>query len=216
MSSSQYHFVTRWRVVGTVDEVSEILQKPEDFPRWWPSVYLEAEVLAPGDDRGVGRVVRLLTKGFLPYSLSWRLRVVESRRPYGFTIEADGDFVGRGVWAFDQEGAWVDIAFDWRITVGKPGVKQLSPLLKPLFAANHRWAMRRGEESLKLELARRRRGAAAGGPTDAPPGPTTTSPWPLLLAAAAAVLGAIALAGWIVRSRRHRGRSVARRWRRSR
>jgi hypothetical protein len=27
--------------------------------------------------------------------------------------------------------------------------------LRPIFAANHRWAMARGEESLRLELARR-------------------------------------------------------------
>ena len=198
-----------------MDEVSEILQKPEDLPRWWPSVYLEAELQAAGDDRGVGRVVRLITKGFLPYTLSWRLRVVESRRPYGFTIETEGDFVGRGVWAFEPEGTWVDISFDWRIAVEKPGVKHFSPLLRPLFAANHRWAMRRGEESLRLELARRRSGASAEGAPDAPPGPTTTSPWPLLLAAAAAMLGALALAGWIVRSRRRRRRSLARGRRRS-
>lgn len=29
-------------------------------------------------------------------------------------------------------------------------------LLRPIFAANHRWTLARGEESLKLELARRR------------------------------------------------------------
>jgi hypothetical protein len=27
--------------------------------------------------------------------------------------------------------------------------------MKPIFSANHRWAMARGEESLKLEIARR-------------------------------------------------------------
>jgi len=31
--------------------------------------------------------------------------------------------------------------------------------MKPIFAANHHWAMARGEESLLLELARRRAGA---------------------------------------------------------
>jgi hypothetical protein len=46
--------------------------------------------------------------------------------------------------------------------------------MKPIFKANHHWAMARGEESLKLELARRH---AAGDPTleaviPAPPGPT--------------------------------------------
>jgi hypothetical protein len=206
MASSQYHFVTRWRVVGTVDEISEILEKPEDLPRWWPSVYLEAERLTPADEQGVGSVLRMLTKGFLPYTLSWQLRVAESRRPRGFTIEAAGDFVGRGVWTFEQEGAWVDVTFDWRISVEKPGVKELSPLLKPVFAANHRWAMRRGEESLKVELERRRAEAQGRHPSAAPPPATTTSPWPLLLAGVALLLLVVAGASVLARPRRRRRR----------
>ena len=34
-------------------------------------------------------------------------------------------------------------------------IELFSPILKPIFGANHRWAMARGEESLKIELARR-------------------------------------------------------------
>ena len=208
MSSSDYHFLSRWRVVGTVEEVSEVFGKPEDLARWWPSVYLETEVLTPGDERGIGRSVRALTKGFLPYTLSWRFRVVESRRPYGFSIEAEGDFVGRGSWSFEQDGTWVDVSFDWRTSVEKPGVKRLSPLLKPLFAANHRWAMRRGEESLKLELARRRCLATQMTLPEAPPGPTTSSVLPWLAGAAAVAFAAIALTGWLIRPQPRR-----RRWR---
>ena len=211
MSSSEYQFVTRWRVVGTVEEVSEILEKPEDLPRWWPSVYLEAVTVAPPREGGLGRVVHLRTKGWLPYTLSWQLEVVESRRPHGFTIEASGDFVGRGVWTFVQEGAWVDVTFDWRLSVEKTGAKQLSALLKPIFSANHRWAMRRGEESLKLELARRRGKAAGPANAAGPSGPTFTSRWPILVGAVAVLLGVVALAGALARLRRRRRRS---RWRR--
>lgn len=211
MASSEYQFVTRWQVVGTVDEVSEILENPEDLPRWWPSVYLEAVTLAPPREDGLGRVVRLHTKGWLPYTLSWQLEVVESRRPHGFTIQATGDFVGRGVWTFVQVGAWVDVTFDWRLKVEKMGVKQLSPILKPIFAANHRWAMRRGEESLKLELARRRAKSLGQADVAAPPRPTFTALWPVVVGAVAVLLGLVALAGALARSRRRRGRS---RWRR--
>jgi hypothetical protein len=211
MASPDYHFVTRWRVVGTVEEVSEILEDPQDLPRWWPSVYLEAETLSGPKEGGVGRVVRLHTKGWLPYTLSWQLTVVESHRPHGFTIEASGDFVGRGVWTFQQDGAFVDVTFDWRLRVEKKGVKELSPLLKPVFSANHRWAMRRGEESLKLELAHRRRVDADRTAVSAPPGPTFISPWKLLLGAAAVLLGAVALAGALARSLRRSHRS--KRWR---
>jgi hypothetical protein len=48
-------------------------------------------------------------------------------------------------------------------------------LLKPVFAFNHRWAMARGEEGLKLELLRRRAPTAEARATvPPPPGPT----WP--------------------------------------
>jgi len=36
---NDYHFVTHWRVRGTVKEILDILSDAEDLPRWWPSVY---------------------------------------------------------------------------------------------------------------------------------------------------------------------------------
>ena len=60
------------------------------------------------------------------------------------------------MWTFEQDGAFVDITYDWRLRAEKPLLRNLSFLMKPLFEANHRWAMAQGEESLRLELARRR------------------------------------------------------------
>ena len=37
--------------------------------------------------------------------------------------------------------------------MNKAGVKQLSPVLRPLFRWNHNWTMRRGEESALRVLA---------------------------------------------------------------
>ena len=143
---NDYHFVTHWRVRGRVDEILNILGDAEDLPRWWPSVYI--------DVKKRGDIVDLYTKGWLPYTLRWSFRVVETK-PDGFIIEAFGDFVGRGEWTLTQSGDDVDITYDWHIRAEKPLLKLFSPILKPIFAANHRWAMSRGEESLKIELARR-------------------------------------------------------------
>ena len=41
MAASDYHFITRWRVEGSVEEVSDVLNQPAELPRWWPSVYLD-------------------------------------------------------------------------------------------------------------------------------------------------------------------------------
>lgn len=172
MAANEYHFVTRWCVEGTCLEISDVIGDAPALERWWPSVYLEVRVLEPGDTRGVGKRVSLYTKGWLPYTLRWSFCVSESREPHGFSIEAEGDFVGRGVWAFTQNGPYVDIEYDWRIRADKPLLRNLSFVMKPLFAANHRWAMARGLESLELELRRRRaRSEDERRQVPAPPGP---------------------------------------------
>jgi hypothetical protein len=84
MAANDYHFITHWRVRATVKEVSDILRDATQLPRWWPSVYLKVEQLEPGDSEGVGKVVSLYTKGWLPYTLRWQFRVTESKYPYGF------------------------------------------------------------------------------------------------------------------------------------
>lgn len=192
MASNDYHFVSHWRVESTVEEVFEVIGNAPDLMRWWPSVYLDVQQLEVGDERGVGKVVSLYTKGWLPYTLHWQFRVTESRHPYGFTLEAWGDFDGRGVWMFERDGPWVNITYDWEIRADKPLLRNFSLLLKPIFAANHRWAMARGEESLRLELARRHAATPAEmARIPSPPGPTTTSPVPLMLGTVV-VFGAVA------------------------
>jgi hypothetical protein len=124
--------------------------------RWWPDVYLKVTELDHGDARGIGKRVRLLTKGRLPYRLRWEFVVTESRKPYGFTLQATGDFVGRGIWTFEQQGTSVLATYDWNIAAEKGLLKNLSLILKPVFSWNHHWAMARGDESLRRELARRR------------------------------------------------------------
>jgi hypothetical protein len=204
MQANEYHFVTTWRIEGTCGEVADILRDPLALPRWWPAVYLAAEEIRPGDERGVGQHVRMVTKGWLPYTLRWQFLVVESRYPHGFTLEASGDLAGRGEWAFVQEGPIVRTTYDWRIHAEKPAIRQLSFVLKPLFAANHRWAMAQGEASLRLELLRRRAGSDDGRAAIPPP------PGPVTYAGAVLAAGVLLVAGGLVTLLR-RGRRSRRR-----
>ena len=152
----QYEFLTVWRVPGSVREVRAVLGDAESLPRWWPSVYLAVDVVEGGGADGVGRTLDLHTKGWLPYTLRWRLRVTEPVTDAGFALEASGDLEGTGRWTFAQDGPEAVVTYDWRVGATKPLLRRLSWLLRPAFAANHRWAMARGEQSLALELRRRR------------------------------------------------------------
>jgi Polyketide cyclase / dehydrase and lipid transport len=153
--AADYHFETTWRLPARIEQVAEILADPEGLARWWPSVYLDVKTIEPGGPDGVGRRVQLLTKGALPYKLRWEFVVTENRSPHGFSLEAKGDLVGRGVWNLTQEGETAVIHYDWRVRADKPLLRAFTPLLRPVFSWNHRWAMEQGERSLRAELARR-------------------------------------------------------------
>jgi hypothetical protein len=173
MASHEYQFITNWRVKSTLEEINTILSNAPDLVRWWPSVYLDVQQLEQGQPTGIGRVISLYTKGWLPYTLRWQFRVTENSYPHGFALEAWGDFVGNGRWSFRQDGEYVDIQYDWRVAAEKPLLRYLSFIMKPLFSANHHWAMRKGEESLKLELQRRHARTVAERDAVPPPPPAT-------------------------------------------
>ena len=77
-------------------------------------------------------------------------------------MAVSGDFDGEGHWHLRADGDHIELLHVWKVLVNKPIVRILSPLLRPLFAWNHHWTMRRGEEALNRELARRRREASLG------------------------------------------------------
>lgn len=153
--SNNYHFTDRWRVEGTVAEVFEILEDTESLGRWWLSVYFDVKLLEPSKEGGTGRRISLKATGWLPYVLSLQFITTEKRED-GFTVKATGELEGVGIWHFEQDGDFVNVTFDWTVIANKPIIEKLSFLLKPIFRSNHNWTMRRGEESLKLELLRRR------------------------------------------------------------
>ncbi|MDI2033295.1 SRPBCC family protein [Paenarthrobacter nitroguajacolicus] len=171
--STDYEFVTVWRVPGTREEVVDVLGDARTLKQWWPSVYLDVKPVSQGNSDGTGSSFDLFTKGWLPYTLKWRLTVTEPVTLDGFALTAKGDLNGTGRWTFETDGPETVITYDWRVSTAKPLLRRLSWLLKPAFSANHHWAMARGEESLKLEL-RRRRSTTGAAHVPPPPAPTFT------------------------------------------
>lgn len=153
--TNDYHFITHWRARGSKDDVYAVISDPLAYVNWWSGVYLDVKELDPGDGRGIGRRFSLLTKGRLPYRLRWESTTAEIAAPDRLAIRATGDFEGRGIWTLVQDGEFVDIAFDWKLTANKPLIRALSFALKPLFSWNHRWAMEQGRQRLQAEVDRR-------------------------------------------------------------
>jgi len=94
-----------------------------------------------------------VTRGLLPYRLRWELVCVEARGPRVLVSRIQGDFVGVGIWTLTPVEGGTRAVLEWRVDVRKRLIRHLTPLLRPLFAWNHRWAMRRGEERIVALLA---------------------------------------------------------------
>jgi hypothetical protein len=201
MPANSYHLVSHWRVEGTVDEVADIIEDAPALSEWWGSVYSDVAVLEAGNADGTGKVFRLLGKGWLPYSLHLTFRQIDRRYPNGFTVAVSGDLNGVGVWTFDQDGPAVDVTFDWTVAADKAVLRWLSPAFRPIFASNHRWTMRRGEESLRLEVLRRRAQTdEQRSQVPPPPAPFRYSP-AILVVAGTATASAVIAVSRLLRSR---------------
>lgn len=143
---SRYSFVDEWLVPAPVEWVYELLSCPREYPAWWGDAFLQGE----GDDgpAAPGKRARLLTRGRLPYRLRWELTCVEAIPPRRLESRIDGDFAGRGIWTLTEAGGGTHVVLEWDVEVRKPLVRHLTPVLRPLFAWNHRWAMQRGRECI--------------------------------------------------------------------
>ena len=156
MTGTDDHIRTRWELEASPQEVYGLIADAPSYPRWWPSVFLEARVLEPGDDDGVGRLVEVSTATFLPFPIRWRYRVNAVRLPSHLAVETSGDLEGLGLWTFEGRGKTTAVRFNWRGRVNRMPFRQLPTLLRPLTRACQRWAMERGFTSLLLEIWRRR------------------------------------------------------------
>jgi len=148
---AEYRFLDEWRLAADVERVYDLLGRPLDYPRWWSDVFLTAE--GDGGEPSPGKCVTVCARGFLPYRLRFSLTCLEAERPRRIHSRLDGDFEGTGTWLLERDGTGTHVVLDWRPSVRKAGVRQLTPLLRPLFRANHAWTMRRGLAAAERTLA---------------------------------------------------------------
>ena len=156
MASHEYAFVSRWHIPATPVEAAAILSDAAALPRWWSAVYLAVE---PESSAGnpAGGAWRVHSRGWLPYTLRWSFERTHEDLPRAFGLRAWGDLNGTGEWEFHAApGGGTEASFVWRVRADKPLLRYLSWLFKPIFSANHRWAMAQGELAIAHEAARRR------------------------------------------------------------
>jgi hypothetical protein len=89
---------------------------------------------------------------YLPYKVNFGLEVVEAERPLRILSRLSKDFDGSGEWVLEETADGTVATLDWRPSVNHALIRYLTPLLRPLFRSNHKWAMRHGERQIREHL----------------------------------------------------------------
>jgi len=149
--AAAYQFLDQWVVPFPIERVYAAVGEPLAYPRWWGDVF----VAATGDSGppAAGNKVAVVARGFLPYKLRFTLETTEVEAPTRIKSVLRGDFEGSGEWRLREEGGNTIAELDWRPIVNKAFVKQLTPVLRPVFRSNHNWTMKRGQQHILTYLA---------------------------------------------------------------
>ncbi|WP_331377016.1 SRPBCC family protein [Sinorhizobium chiapasense] len=153
MPSTEFHLVTKWTIDASVEDVWQVLNAPETWPDWWPSVK-QVTLLREGDEDGIGAVHRMKWSTALPYDLAFEIETIRIVPLSIIEGRAYGELEGIGRWTLQPEGLKCNVRYDWIVTITKPWMIRLSFVLKPVFSWNHAVVMERGRRGLVRRLAR--------------------------------------------------------------
>jgi hypothetical protein len=154
LGKPDYQFVSNWRIAAPVEQVWDVLRRPEDWPRWWYGLE-RVDVIQAGDDNGVGAVREFVFRGRLPYRLRFLMRQSRQERPVLLEGIASGELEGIGRWTIEPIGVETAVRYNWDVSPTAEWMKRLAPLARPAFVWNHDWVMRQGETGLKRLLETR-------------------------------------------------------------
>jgi hypothetical protein len=154
LGKPDYQFITNWRIAAPVEQVWDVLRRPEDWPRWWYGLE-RVDVIQAGDESGVGAVREFVFRGRLPYRLRFLMRQSLQERPVLLEGIASGELEGIGRWTLEPIGQETAVRYDWDVSPTADWMKRLAPLARPAFVWNHDWVMRQGETGLKRLLETR-------------------------------------------------------------
>ncbi|MFJ5998407.1 SRPBCC family protein [Streptomyces sp. NPDC092370] len=145
MDWNHYRFRSLWSLPAPPATVFDVLERPEDYPRWWRQV---REVIRLDDTTGVIRV-----RSVLPYDMTFTAREVR-RDPAAGLLETalTGDLEGWARWTVTPQGTGSLARYDQVVSVRKALLRRFAVPGRPLFRANHALMMRSGRRGLRRHL----------------------------------------------------------------
>ncbi|ARP69322.1 polyketide cyclase [Streptomyces pluripotens] len=147
MDWTRYRFRSLWLLPAPPATVYAVLDRPEDYPRWWPQV---REVRRLDHRTGV-----IVIRSVLPYTMTFTARAVHREPAAGvLQIDVTGDIEGWIRWTVTTggPGTCASARYDQEVRVHKPLLRRFAVPGRLVFRANHRLMMRAGRRGLLRHL----------------------------------------------------------------
>jgi carbon monoxide dehydrogenase subunit G len=148
----RFHFEDVWTVPASVDLAWRMVDDVAAWPAWWPD-YRRVERVSSDVEHGVGVRWRVWVRSNLPYTVDFTFTVLERDAPRYVLIRAEGFFTGTVDWRLEANGAGTKLILTEDTQTQWPLINLVARLGgRRLFEANHRAAMRRGEQGMRTVL----------------------------------------------------------------
>ena len=150
VAAPEYRFLDEWLVPHPIEAVYELMADVHGYPAWWGDVWVSTTGHA--GPPSPGSRTQVVAHGYLPYRLRYEFECVAVDPPHRVDSVLHGDFEGSASLLFEATDGGTRVVLDFRPRVNKAGVRQLTPVLRPVFRSNHAWAMRRGQKRIAERL----------------------------------------------------------------
>jgi uncharacterized protein YndB with AHSA1/START domain len=151
---ASYRLVTEWHADASRDRVWNALLDVRAWPSWWRG-FRAVDVLHPGEDSGVGMVLRQQWRSLISYTLTFDLEVMQLVQGQRLDGRMTGDVEGVATWTMDEHDGGTRIRFVMDVRPSRPWMGLPLPFAGRIFAANYDAVMRWGCEGLGRVLAAR-------------------------------------------------------------
>lgn len=149
-----YMFETEWVLTAPAEKVFEVLEHPEEFSSWWPSVK-NSRLIEKGDDQGVGTKAAYSIRSPLGYSMHFEATAVEVDKPKRIHSTVRGDLVGTGTYLIEEGDRQTHVRFNWYVSTTKRWMNWVAGFAKPALVWAHHSVMREGCAAMATYLGAR-------------------------------------------------------------
>ncbi|MES4890592.1 SRPBCC family protein [Streptomyces sp. NPDC096012] len=142
---NHYRFRSLWSLPAAPPAVFAALERPEDYPHWWPQV---RSVSRLDEHTGV-----ITIRSVLPYGITSTMRETRRDRDAGvLEVTLTGDIAGWARWTVTADGPGTLARYDQEVDVHKALLRRLALPGRSVFILNHRLMMRAGRRGLLRHL----------------------------------------------------------------